>query len=135
VQSLDERFTSLFYPAALICVDEVERVGLGKEGARKSRLRRLITEPTFTYEKKGKDAVELPNRTNLILCSNSIDSLHIATGERRLLILHMEEKPNGYADFIPRSNRGATTAARRISPGISSTRSTSPASTRAPSRR
>lgn len=54
------------------------------------RLKGMVTESTISYEAKGKDAVTIPSRLNLVFTSNNTFPVKIESDDRRYFVLATE---------------------------------------------
>ncbi len=85
---LTGNFNAHLHNAILVFADEAawpgDKAGLGA-------LKRLITEPTLSIERKGHDIFSVPNVVHLLLASNEEWSVPAAMDERRFVVLDVDK--------------------------------------------
>jgi len=64
------------------------------------QLKDFITNPTITYEKKGKDTIVVSNFANLILTSNNANALTVSTDDRRFALFHCNSIHKGNTQYF-----------------------------------
>jgi hypothetical protein len=75
---------------AIFCfADEVTLTGQSNET---ERLKKLITEPFFRYERKGHDAYELRSHHRFVLATNSEHAVRAGSNARRFYVMRMSTK-------------------------------------------
>jgi hypothetical protein len=86
---LTGNFNAHLHNAILVFADEAawpgDKAGLGA-------LKRLITEPTLSIERKGLDIFTVPNTVHLMMASNEDWMVPAAIGERRFVVLDVDTK-------------------------------------------
>jgi hypothetical protein len=97
------RFNSHLQNCVCLFADEAFWAG-DKPG--ESKLKQLVTEPTLTYEGKGRDAVTGRNHTHIVLASNSDWVVPAGMdGERRFAVFEVNNGRKGDHAFFARLNR------------------------------
>jgi len=86
---LSGRFNGHFAQTSLAYFDEAFWAG---DKSAEGILKGLITEPTISLEKKGKDAVQIDNHMNLIFSSNNDWVVPAGLEERRFLVLKVSNR-------------------------------------------
>lgn len=85
---LTGNFNAHLHNAIMVFADEAawpgDKAGLGA-------LKRLITEPTLSIERKGMDIFTVPNMIHLMLASNEDWSVPAAIDERRFVVLDVDK--------------------------------------------
>ena len=100
---LTGRFNSHLQNCVCLFADEAFWAG-NKEG--ESVLKQLVTEPTLTYEGKGRDAVTGKNHVHIIMASNNDWVVPAGLdGERRFAVFNVNEKRKGDRKFFTALNR------------------------------
>lgn len=94
---LTGNFNAHLHNAILVFADEAawpgDKAGLGA-------LKRMITEPTLSIERKGMDIFSVPNVIHMILASNEERVVPANIGERRFVVLDINDsKANDHAYF------------------------------------
>lgn len=87
-QHLVGRFNAHLQDVCFIGADEAFFVG-DRQGA--EVLKGLITEPSITIERKGVDAVSVPNRLKVMMASNAEWVIPAGTDERRYFVLDVSD--------------------------------------------
>lgn len=88
-----------------ICLFADEAFWAGDKGG-ESKLKQLVTEPTITYEAKGKDAKPDRNRIHIIMASNSDWVVPAGLdGERRFAVFQVNNKRQGDSAFFGALNK------------------------------
>ena len=75
------RFSNGLVNRVLVQIDEVRSLHDYSD-----QLKDIITNPTFNYEKKGKDIMTMNNYANLVLTSNNKNSLTVPPDDRRFVL-------------------------------------------------
>ncbi|RUQ90281.1 hypothetical protein ELZ20_15425 [Brucella abortus] len=102
-EQLTGRFNSHLRDVIFLFADEAIKP-YDKDG--ESRLKGIITEPTLTYEGKGRDAVVGRNRVHLGMASNEDWFVPMGLdGERRFLLQRANNKRAGQQAFFDKLNR------------------------------
>ncbi|MDN5420655.1 MAG: bifunctional DNA primase/polymerase [Pseudomonadales bacterium] len=97
------RFNSHLQNCVLLFADEAFWAG---DKAGESKLKQLVTEPTITYEGKGRDAVVGKNLIHIIIASNSEWVVPAGMdGERRFAAFDVNEHRRGDKDFFSNLRR------------------------------
>lgn len=100
---LTGRFNSHLQNCVCLFADEAFWAG-NKEG--ESVLKQLVTEPTLTYEGKGRDAVTGRNHVHIIMASNNDWVVPAGMdGERRFAVFNVNNKRKGDKAFFRALNR------------------------------
>lgn len=101
-EHLTGRFNDHLRDCICLFADEAIKA-YDKDG--ESRLKGLITEPTLTYEGKGKDAKRGKNRMHVVMASNEDWFVPMGLdGERRFLLQRANNKRVNQHDFFERLN-------------------------------
>jgi hypothetical protein len=99
---LTGNFNGHLADALLVNADEAFWAGdRNAEGA----LKRQITEPTITIERKGVDAYEAPNRIAYIVTANAQWVFPASEDERRAAVFNVGEKRQGDFEWFKRLNK------------------------------
>jgi hypothetical protein len=97
------RFNSHLQNCVCLFADEAFWAG---DKAGESKLKQLVTEPTLTYEGKGRDAVSGKNLIHIIMASNADWVVPAGLdGERRFAVFDVNSKRKGDHAFFARLNR------------------------------
>ena len=100
---LTGRFNSHLQNCVCLFADEAFWAG-NKEG--EAVLKQLVTEPTLTYEGKGRDAVTGKNHVHIIMASNNDWVVPAGLdGERRFAVFSVNSKRRGDKEFFTALNR------------------------------
>lgn len=92
VQHLVGNFNGHLQDALLVFSDEAFWAG---DRASEGALKTLITEPTLVVERKGRDAIIVPNRSHVVMATNNDWAVPMGMGDRRFLVVDV---PDTYAD-------------------------------------
>ena len=102
---LADRFNFQFANLVLLCADEAFFAG---DKRTHDVLKSFTTEPEFTFERKYKDAVNLPNHTALIMSSNKEYVVPADEGDRRMFVLDVSDERKGdrkyFGDLLKEMN-------------------------------
>ena len=90
-------FNAHMADCCFLFADEVFFAG---DKAHENILKGLITEPTLMIESKGIDAVEMPNRTKLLMASNNDWIAPASKDERRYFVLDVSSEKIGDTDYF-----------------------------------
>jgi len=85
-------FNWQFANLVLLCADEAFFAGSAKEH---DSLKSYITEPWFTFEQKGIDAVSLPNHSAVIMSTNHDWAVPADAGDRRMCVTEVAPHRKG----------------------------------------
>jgi hypothetical protein len=97
VDQLVGHFNSLLSAKVIVFADEAFWAGDKRElGA----LKRLITEPTLTIERKGIDATQEKNCVHLFMATNEEWAFPAMLKERRAFVLHVSSKRRGDFEYF-----------------------------------
>lgn len=97
------RFNSHLQNSVCLFADEAFWAG-DKTG--EAVLKQLVTEPTLTYEGKGRDAVMGKNHVHIVMASNSDWVVPAGMdGERRFAVFNVNEQRRGDREFFDALNR------------------------------
>lgn len=97
------RFNSHLQNCVCLFADEAFWAG---DKAGEAVLKQLVTEPTLTYEGKGRDAVTGRNHVHIVMASNNDWVVPAGMdGERRFAVFNVNERRRGDRDFFRRLNR------------------------------
>ncbi|MEA5669036.1 bifunctional DNA primase/polymerase [Stenotrophomonas sp. MH1] len=100
---LTGRFNSHLQNCVCLFADEAFWAG-NKEG--ESVLKQLVTEPTLTYEGKGRDAVTGRNHVHIVMASNNDWVVPAGMdGERRFAVFNVNNRRKGNTAFFRALNR------------------------------
>jgi hypothetical protein len=100
---LTGRFNSHLQNCICLFADEAFWAG---DKAGESVLKQLVTEPTLTYEGKGRDAVSGRNHVHIVMASNADWVVPAGLdGERRFAVFEVNERRRNDRDFFRRLNR------------------------------
>ena len=90
-------FNAHMADCCFLFADEVFFAG---DKAHENILKGLITEPTLMIERKGVDAVEMPNRIKLLMASNNDWIAPASKDERRYFVLDVSSEKIGNTDYF-----------------------------------
>ena len=90
-------FNAHMADCCFLFADEVFFAG---DKAHENILKGLITEPTLMIERKGVDAVEMPNRIKLLMASNNDWIAPASKDERRYFVLDVSSEKIGDTDYF-----------------------------------
>ncbi|MBC8771937.1 bifunctional DNA primase/polymerase [Stenotrophomonas maltophilia] len=97
------RFNSHLQNCVCLFADEAFWAG---DKAGEAVLKQLVTEPTLTYEGKGRDAVMGKNHVHIVMASNSDWVVPAGMdGERRFAVFNVSERRRGDREFFLALNR------------------------------
>ncbi|PSD30142.1 hypothetical protein C7E12_09115, partial [Stenotrophomonas maltophilia] len=97
------RFNSHLQNCILLFADEAFWAG---DKAGESVLKALVTEPTMTYEGKGRDTVTGRNHVHIVMASNNEWVVPAGMdGERRFAVFNVNERRRGDKEFFDALNR------------------------------
>lgn len=97
------RFNSHLQNCVCLFADEAFWAG---DKAGESVLKQLVTEPTLTYEGKGRDAVTGKNHVHIVMASNNDWVVPAGMdGERRFAVFNVNEQRRGDREFFRALNR------------------------------
>lgn len=97
------RFNSHLQNCVCLFADEAFWAG---DKAGEAVLKQLVTEPTLTYEGKGRDAVTGKNHVHIIMASNNDWVVPAGMdGERRFAVFNVNERRRGDREFFLALNR------------------------------
>lgn len=97
------RFNSHLQNCVCLFADEAFWAG---DKAGEAVLKQLVTEPTLTYEGKGRDAVMGKNHVHIVMASNNDWVVPAGMdGERRFAVFNVSERRRGDRDFFLALNR------------------------------
>lgn len=97
------RFNSHLQNCVCLFADEAFWAG---DKAGESKLKQLVTEPTTTYEGKGRDAVSGKNHVHIVMASNNDWVVPAGLdGERRFAVFNVSERRRGDHAFFRALNR------------------------------
>lgn len=97
------RFNSHLQNCVCLFADEAFWAG---DKAGEAVLKQLVTEPTLTYEGKGRDAVTGRNHVHIVMASNNDWVVPAGMdGERRFAVFNVNERRRGDREFFRRLNR------------------------------
>lgn len=97
------RFNSHLQNCVCLFADEAFWAG---DKAGEAVLKQLVTEPTLTYEGKGRDAVMGKNHVHIVMASNNDWVVPAGMdGERRFAVFNVSERRRGDREFFPALNR------------------------------
>lgn len=97
------RFNSHLQNCVCLFADEAFWAG---DKAGESVLKQLVTEPTLTYEGKGRDAVTGRNHVHIVMASNNDWVVPAGMdGERRFAVFNVNNRRRGDHDFFRELNR------------------------------
>ena len=100
---LTGRFNSHLQNCVCLFADEAFWAG---DKASEAVLKQLVTEPTLTYEGKGRDAVTGKNHVHIIMASNNDWVVPAGMdGERRFAVFNVNESRRGDRAFFSKLNR------------------------------
>lgn len=97
------RFNSHLQNCVCLFADEAFWAG---DKAGEAVLKQLVTEPTLTYEGKGRDAVTGKNHVHIVMASNNDWVVPAGMdGERRFAVFNVNERRRGDREFFQALNR------------------------------